>query len=244
MAMTAPVFSAKRRVNSTIASRLASVTVSAASASTPALVRDIGLVCFVTAVGFIAGPKFFRNFKQNAKSYVLLGFIIILVGALSCAAIILLAKLPTALGVGLMTGALTSTPGLAAAQGAAGELSAQAAIGYAIAYPFGVVGVVLFVQLMPKLLKADMKKEVENLEAAAGVNVRAFEGDFSLLEPLSRRERHLMVHDWCEGCGRCEARCGQHAIRVVDGRARVDQEKCVLCGYCAGVCPQVCIKVV
>ena len=74
--------------------------------TTPALVRDIGLVCFVTAVGFIAGPKFFRNFKQNAKSYVLLGFIIILVGALSCAAIILLAKLPTALGVGLMTGAL------------------------------------------------------------------------------------------------------------------------------------------
>ena len=84
--------------------------------TTPALVRDIGLVCFVTAVGFIAGPKFFRNFKQNAKSYVLLGFIIILVGALSCAAIILLAKLPTALGVGLMTGALTSTlSGLAVA---------------------------------------------------------------------------------------------------------------------------------
>ena len=39
--------------------------------TTPPLVRDIGLVCFVTAVGFIAGPKFFRNFKQNAKSYVL-----------------------------------------------------------------------------------------------------------------------------------------------------------------------------
>ena len=80
--------------------------------------------------------------------------------------------------------------------------------------------------------------------AEIDANVRAFEGDFSLLEPLSRRERHLMVHDWCEGCGRCEARCGQHAIRVVDGRARVDREKCVLCGYCAGVCPQVCIKVV
>ena len=80
--------------------------------------------------------------------------------------------------------------------------------------------------------------------AEIDANVRAFEGDFSLLPPLSARERHLMIHDWCEGCGRCEARCGQHAIRVVDGRARVDREKCVLCGYCAGVCPQVCIKVV
>ena len=114
--------------------------------TTPALVRDIGLVCFVTAVGFIAGPKFFRNFKQNAKSYVLLGFIIILVGALSCAAIILLAKLPTALGVGLMTGALTSTPGLAAAIEASGN-DPMASIGYGIAYPFGVISVVLFVQL-------------------------------------------------------------------------------------------------
>ena len=39
--------------------------------------QDLGLICFVTSVGFIAGPKFFRNFKINAKSYILLGFIII-----------------------------------------------------------------------------------------------------------------------------------------------------------------------
>ena len=142
----------------------------------PALIRNVGLALFVTSVGFIAGPKFFRNFKQNAKSYILLGFVIILTGALTCALLIAVSGVRPELMVGLMTGALTSTPGLAAAQGAAGELSAQAAIGYAIAYPFGVVGVVLFVQLMPKLLKADMKKEVEALEAAAGVNARAYEG--------------------------------------------------------------------
>ena len=142
----------------------------------PALIRNVGLALFVTSVGFIAGPKFFRNFKQNAKSYILLGFIIILTGALTCALLIAVSGVQPELMVGLMTGALTSTPGLSAAQEAAGELGAQAAIGYAIAYPFGVVGVVLFVQLLPKLLKADMNKEVEALEAAAGVNVRAYEG--------------------------------------------------------------------
>ena len=49
------------------------------------IVEALGLVLFVTSVGFIAGPKFFGNMKKNFKSYVLLGFVIILAGALSAA---------------------------------------------------------------------------------------------------------------------------------------------------------------
>ena len=119
--------------------------------------QDLGLICFVTSVGFIAGPKFFRNFKINAKSYILLGFIIIAIGALVTSGIITIAGVPTDITVGMMSGALTSTPGLAAALDATG--SANASIGYGIAYPFGVVGVVLFVQLMPKILHTDMDAE-------------------------------------------------------------------------------------
>ena len=55
--------------------------------------------------------------------------------------------------------------------------------------------------------------------------------------------RRLHIADWCVGCGACAARCKQRAIRVEDGRAKVDQERCVLCGYCAKVCPEFCIKV-
>ena len=75
-------------------------------------------------------------------------------------------------------------------------------------------------------------------------NCDLFEG----LEPneeLARRDkRRLLIDFWCEGCGRCARRCGQGAIQVIDGRARVDESKCVLCGYCGSVCPQFCIKVV
>lgn len=81
---------------------------------------------------------------------------------------------------------------------------------------------------------------IEEIDA----NAAAFEGDFSLLDVLKDRPRRIMVHDWCEGCGRCAERCKQHAIQVVDGRARVDSSKCVFCGYCARACPQFCIKVV
>ncbi len=133
----------------------------------PALVRELGLICFVTSVGFIAGPKFFRNFKVNAKSYILLGLIIIASGALTCVAVIKLFHIPADLSLGMLSGALTSTPGLAAALEATGSQSAS--IGYGIAYPFGVIGVVLFVQLVPKILKVDMEQERVLFEAAANV---------------------------------------------------------------------------
>ncbi len=135
----------------------------------PDVVGDLGLICFVTSVGLIAGPKFFRNFKVNAKSYILLGFIIIVAGALTCVGIIKIFGVPTDISVGMMSGALTSTPGLAAALEATG--SKAASVGYGIAYPFGVVGVVLFVQLVPKILKTDMDAERAQFKSASGVNV-------------------------------------------------------------------------
>ena len=83
--------------------------------------------------------------------------------------------------------------------------------------------------------------------AEIDANVAMFEGTADAgkrLHDLAGRERHMLVHDWCEGCGRCRDRCAQKAIEVVDGRACIDETKCVFCGYCARVCPQFCIKVV
>ena len=138
----------------------------------PSLVRELGLICFVTSVGFIAGPKFFRNFKVNATSYILLGIIIIASGALTCALVIKVFGIPADISTGRMAGALTSTPGLAAALEATG--SDAASVGYGIAYPFGVVGVVLFVQLIPKILKTDMAAERAKFEAAANIEVEDY----------------------------------------------------------------------
>ncbi len=136
------------------------------------IVDNLGLILFVSAVGFIAGPNFFANFKKNFKSYVLLAVVIILSGGLACAGCILIgrnftdldAKEFTALMTGLLSGALTSTPGFSAAKDAVGpELEGLVSVGYGIAYIFGVIGVVLFVQLVPKMMKADMAKERELL---------------------------------------------------------------------------------
>ena len=133
------------------------------------IIENLGLILFVTSVGFIAGPNFFGDFKRNFKSYIVIGLLIIIVGGLSCWACTMFdikvygrnPKEAAAMVVGLLSGSLTSTPAFSAAKATVttDALEAMVAVGHGIAYLFGVVGVVLFVQLVPKFAKADMDKE-------------------------------------------------------------------------------------
>ncbi len=137
------------------------------------LIEGLGLVLFVTSVGYIAGPKFFSNFKKNFKSYVLLGLVIIISGGIAALACIFAGKYWLGYGaatdtldgfvamiVGLLSGSLTSTPAFSAAKATvATEYEGLVSVGHGISYIFGVVGVVLFVQLIPKLSKANMEEE-------------------------------------------------------------------------------------
>jgi len=142
------------------------------------IVETLGLILFVGAVGLIAGPNFFKTFKKNFKSYILIGFIIILSGALVTAACFGIGRGAEnsdsefiAMLVGLMSGSLTSTPAFSAAKATVGpELESVVSVGYGIAYIFGVIGVVLFVQLMPKILKANMDEERAKITVASTGN--------------------------------------------------------------------------
>ena len=127
---------------------------------------DIGLILFVTSVGFIAGPSFFKNLRANAKSYVLLGVIIVLSGVAVAIGFAAIPGIGTEYSIGVLSGALTSTPAFSAAK----EVSADKALvslGHAVAYPFGVVGVVLFVQLLPKILKVNREEEIAKMQAVS-----------------------------------------------------------------------------
>lgn len=126
----------------------------------PAVIKDIGLAMFVGAVGLIAGPVFFSNFKKKTFHYLSLGVVIILTGSLATIAMARLLGTPGPLATGIFTGALTSTPALAAAMEVAPN-DPQIPVGYGVAYLFGVVGVVLFVQVLPKLMRRDLVAEAE-----------------------------------------------------------------------------------
>ena len=136
-------------------------------------VQNLGTVLFVTSVGLIAGPKFFRSFNKSMIAYVVMGAAIVLTGvAITVIIAAIDPDMSIAMGTGLLSGSLTSTPAFGAAEEAAGELASEVTAGYGIGYLYGVLGVVLFVQLMPKILKVDIEKERETFVAANTIQIK------------------------------------------------------------------------
>ena len=150
------------------------------------LISNIGTALFVTAIGLIAGPKFFRSFNKKFLSYILMGVAIIATGFVMMVVAVKAFDIEPAMASGLLTGALTSTPGLSAAKEAVGsDAEALVTAGYGIAYLFGVFGVVLFVQIMPRILRVDIAKERENFVAANTLEIKPFTAKVKRMDPLN-----------------------------------------------------------
>ena len=108
----------------------------------PAIIGTAGLALFLACVGLSAGPSFITNLKAS-------GIVALAVKVF---------KLPMDLALGVMAGAMTCTASLATTKELFGDKSA-AGVGYGLAYVFGIISVVMFVQLVPKFLKADIEAE-------------------------------------------------------------------------------------
>lgn len=124
--------------------------------SSPELQR-LGIVLFLLAVGSEAGPGFFRSFKQQGKTFISMVFVLLGMAGITAITGFLLTGIPVDLGLGIFAGSFTSTPALVSAtQFAAKE---QVILGYGIAYPFGLLTVILFIHLTVKILKNKVSGE-------------------------------------------------------------------------------------
>ncbi len=133
-------------------------------------VREFGLILFIFSIGLQVGPGFFSSFKHGG---VLLNMLAVLIIVLNVAIVLTIFYIDgntmiTAL-VGVMSGAVTNTPGLAAAQQAAGTPEAinLMAMGYAAAYPLGVVGIILSMFIIKILFKIKPEDEIEAINREA-----------------------------------------------------------------------------
>ncbi len=135
-------------------------------------VRDFGLILFVFSIGLQVGPGFFSSFKKGGLTLNLMALVIVLLGGLTTLLIHFLSGTSLPMLVGVMSGAVTNTPGLGAAQNALAQVGVSGAgpeipdigLGYAVAYPFGVLGIILSMIVLRKVLKIDAVKEMDILQ--------------------------------------------------------------------------------
>jgi putative transport protein len=140
-------------------------------------VRDFGLILFVYTVGLQVGPSFFSSLKRRGLQLNILASTIVLLGGLIVVVFRFLFHFSLPTVAGLFSGATTNTPSLAAGQAALQNLkgldpgsSDLLGMAYAIAYPFGVVGIILTMLLIQKTLRVDVKQRTEELDFAAEID--------------------------------------------------------------------------
>ncbi|MDR2594776.1 MAG: putative transporter [Fibromonadaceae bacterium] len=137
-------------------------------------IKEFGLILFVFAVGLQVGPSFFSSFKKEglqmnivAVSVVCLDIIVAII-----LYFIFSSKISMAMMVGILTGAVTNTPSLGAAQEALHQLSLQepVALGYAVAYPLGVVGAIMALIILRIIFRVNTENEAKDFENAGNSN--------------------------------------------------------------------------
>lgn len=149
--------------------------------------KDFGLILFVYSIGLQVGPGFFSSFGKGGLSLNLLAASIVLLGCVTAFVIHLLSGVDIATMTGVLFGAVTNTPGLGAAQQAFADMQGVSnpdiATGYAMAYPLGVVGILVSMMLIKLFFNIKIDKEEKRVEAEKGVQEEIEHLDILLTNP-------------------------------------------------------------
>ncbi|MBQ7343000.1 MAG: putative transporter [Alistipes sp.] len=137
-------------------------------------VKEFGLILFVFSIGLQVGPSFFASVKQGGVKVISLATLVVILGVVTTYVIHLISGTPLSTMVGVLSGAVTNTPGLGAAQQAftdsTGIEEPNIAMAYAVTYPLGVVGVIIAIIALRYAMRIDFKREDEGLKALSNEN--------------------------------------------------------------------------
>lgn len=168
--------------------------------------QDFGLILFVFCIGLQVGPSFFSSFKKGGIAMNLVAMGIVALNIVVAVALYygLNGRIELPMMVGILCGAVTNTPGLGAANEALSQLNyngPQIAMGYACAYPLGVLGIIGSIIAIRYICRINMKKEEEDIAKEEAANPH-----------LTPRMMHLEVHN--------EALAGKTLLQVRDFMGR------------------------
>lgn len=145
--------------------------------------REFGLILFVYAIGLQVGPGFVNSFLQNGVWMNIMAASIVILGAIITVLISLFAKIEIPVAVGLFSGATTNTPSLAAAQeiltgmpGIDAETLKHPGLGYAVAYPFGIIGIIMTMLLIKFFFRVKIDREASSFEKTSATTPTILSG--------------------------------------------------------------------
>jgi putative transport protein len=132
-------------------------------------VKEFGLILFVYAIGLQVGPGFMSSFRKGGIQLNLLAANVVVFGIITTLVIYCISDIPIYTMVGILSGAVTNTPGLGAAQEAYSSMKATAAdptiaLGYAVAYPLGVIGIIFSIIIIRFIFRININRDNERLE--------------------------------------------------------------------------------
>lgn len=136
-------------------------------------VQEFGLILFVYTIGIQVGPGFFASLRKSGLTLNGLGILIVALGALVTILIYKFANIPLDVALGIYSGAVTNTPSLGAGQQILSELgmsqtTSNMGMAYAMAYPFGICGILLSMWLIRLFFKIKVDEEAANFEKESG----------------------------------------------------------------------------
>ena len=137
-------------------------------------IQEFGLILFVYTIGIQVGPGFFASLRSSGLKLNGFAALIVLLGCLVTIALYHLFDVPLPVILGVFSGAVTNTPSLGAGQQILAELGAQESMrdltgmGYAVAYPFGICGILLTMWILRLIFRVDVESEAEDFEIHNG----------------------------------------------------------------------------
>jgi putative transport protein len=131
--------------------------------------KDFGLILFVFSVGLQVGPGFFSSFRKGGLTLNLLAMSVVFMGAATAVVLHFITGVSMPMMVGILSGSVTNTPGLGAAQQALNEVVLvnpgdeipDISLGYAVAYPFGVLGIILTMLFIRSATRTNITDEIK-----------------------------------------------------------------------------------
>lgn len=194
--------------------------------------KEFGLILFVYSIGLEVGPGFFASFKNGGKSLNLLSMIVVALSIITTLVIFLCSGTSITSMAGILSGAVTNTPGLGAAQQAFSDLrhidAPSIAAGYAIAYPMGVLGVILSFIILRFALRIDKQKEEDEAKRGKGhleaMTLNTFAVKVSnqmVFKDTVRQIRYLLKRDFM--VSKIIRNNGERQDEVVNGQTVIEE---------------------